>query len=238
MAMSAAGHTWYERPTSAPVTLRHRPRPASWDASASQSQRALSGYLSDAEARLRGSFGGLAAPWGLRLNVGFPPETNLLATADADNYVYPLVRYLSRAAAEAPPGLCSVWCTKLHTSASSVQLGPVREKAPPAHPYTVRTTASSESIAFKEQVQQGVTDAALLAPGPVELEVSFRVGRRNWLNLWKPTIDALDPLLGRTISTRKWHPQDGRITTLGLHLTVDMTLRYDVDLQLHVNPGE
>ena len=45
--------------------------------------------------------------------------------------------------------------------------------------------------------------------------------RRNWLNLWKQTIDALDPLLGRTRPDRAWHPRDGRITELGVHCTVD-----------------
>lgn len=218
----------------APVILTERPRPASWDASTSTSQRALSGYLSRTEAQLQQSLEPLKNPWGLRLNVAFPPDTDLLATADVDNYVYPLVRYLTRASGAAPPGLCSVWCTKLHASASSIQVGPVREKAPPAHLYTGRTTASSETTAFKEQVKHVVSGAVVLPPGPVEMEISYRVGLRNWINLWKPTIDALDPLLGRTISARNWHPQDGRITTLGLHLNVDTTLRYDIDLQLHV----
>ena len=35
--------------------------------------------------------------------------------------------------------------------------------------------------------------------GEAPLELAFVVGPDgNWLNLWKPTIDSLDPLLGRT----------------------------------------
>ena len=60
---------------------------------------------------------------------------------------------------------------------------------------------------------------------------------RNWLNLWKPTIDALDPLLGRAREVRDWHPRDDRITALGLHLTMDETLGNDVLLQIDVGPG-
>jgi hypothetical protein len=55
----------------------------------------------------------------------------------------------------------------------------------------------------------------------VRLELSFVVGPgRNWLNLWKQTIDSLDPLLGSTHPERAWHPRDGRITELGMHVRV------------------
>ena len=84
------------------------------------------------------------------------------------------------------------------------------------------TAASSSSLAYKEAIRAAVSVAAVLPYGPVRLELSFVVGpRRNWLNLWKQTIDALDPLLGRTRPDRAWHPRDGRITELGLHCTVD-----------------
>ena len=56
----------------------------------------------------------------------------------------------------------------------------------------------------------------------MELQLSFIVGpRRNWLNLWKPTIDALDQIPGRTTPERSWHPLDGRVVELGLHCRVD-----------------
>jgi hypothetical protein len=51
--------------------------------------------------------------------------------------------------------------------------------------------------------------------------------QRNWLNLWEPTIDALDRPLGRTYPNREWHPCDGRITELGVHCSVDETLHND-----------
>jgi hypothetical protein len=60
------------------------------------------------------------------------------------------------------------------------------------------------------------------------MQLSFTVGSsRNWLNLWKPAIDALDPILGSTPS-RSWHPRDGRIIELGLHCRVDHAFSNEV----------
>jgi hypothetical protein len=85
------------------------------------------------------------------------------------------------------------------------------------------------STAYKQQIHDQLAHAAVLPDGPVRLELSFTIGpRRNWLNLWKPTIDALDALLGRTHPDRAWHPRDGRITALGLHHTTDPAIRNDV----------
>ena len=86
--------------------------------------------------------------------------------------------------------------------------------------------ASASTVAFKEQVHAAVAGAEELPVGPVRLELAFVVGPgRNWLNLWKQTIDSLDPILGRTYPGRAWQPLDGRITELGMHLTVDPAAR-------------
>ena len=91
-----------------------------------------------------------------------------------------------------------------------------------------RTTASASTLAYKEQVYAAVASAPELPAGPVRLELAFVVGPgRNWLNLWKQTIDSLDPLLGRTRPDRAWHPLDDRFTELGMQLTVDPAVRND-----------
>lgn len=83
-----------------------------------------------------------------------------------------------------------------------------------------------------------IAGSAELPAGPVRLELAFVVGpSRNWLNLWKQTIDALDPILGRTYPGRAWHPLDGRITELGMHLTVDPAARYDVVVGIAAAPA-
>lgn len=101
-----------------------------------------------------------------------------------------------------------------------------------------KTTASASTAAFKEQIYAAVAGAAELPAGPVRIELAFVVGpRRNWLNLWKRTIDSLDPLLGRTYPDRAWHPRDGRITELGMHLTLDSALRDDVVIGVLATPS-
>ncbi|HEV7422066.1 MAG TPA: hypothetical protein VGO30_19820 [Mycobacterium sp.] len=186
-------------------------------------------YLDDTEALLAASRVG--GQWALRLDVGRPSRRDLLDGADLDNYAFPLACRLDDA------GLLSVWCTKQHGEQSFVRIEAAREMPPPSRDVLVaRPTASYQKSggAYKQQINAAVVSAAELPAGPVRLELAFIVGLRrfrNWLNLWNPTIDALEPLLGRDPSeNRAWHPRDGRITELGMHLTVDPAARYEVTI--------
>ena len=206
---------WYARPESHPLQLSVAPRLASWNKADDPDQVRLRKYLDDAEVLLESSK--VKGPRALRLDVGLSPERDLLNMADLDNYAYPLACRLK------DPSLVSVWCTKGHSEQSFVRVAPAEEVLPPSAGWLVATTSASTSTrAYKEQIRAAVAGAAELPPGPVRLQLSFVVGpQRNWLNLWKQTIDALDPILGRTYPNRDWNPLDGRITELGLHLTVD-----------------
>jgi hypothetical protein len=186
-------------------------------------------YLDDTEALLAASR--VDGQWALRLDVGRPSRRDLLDGADLDNYAFPLACRLD------DPGLLSVWCTKQHSEQSFVRIDAAREMPPPSRDVLVaRPTASYQKPggAYKQQINAAVVSAAELPAGPVRLELAFIVGLRrfrNWLNLWNPTIDALEPLLGRDPSeNRAWHPRDGRITELGMHLTVDPAARYEVTI--------
>lgn len=71
---------------------------------------------------------------------------------------------------------------------------------------------------------------------PITAVIGFRCGRgRSWLNLWKPTIDALGPLIGE--GARMWSPRDGAIVDLALHQEIDPALRWDVDVFVQVGPA-
>ena len=106
---------------------------------------------------------------------------------------------------------------------------PIHAPSSPGHRYTVRTSSSSQSIAFKQQIHDQLTGAATLPDGLASMQLSFTVGPgRNWLSLWKPAIDAQGRILGNTNPSRPGHPQDGRIVELGLHCQVDHTLGSDV----------
>jgi hypothetical protein len=212
---------WFARPEGDKQQLRVAPQLASWNKADHPDQVRVRAYLDDTEELLAASR--VDGPWALRLDVGLPTGRDLLRDMDLDNYAYPLAYRLR------DPGLVSVWCTKQHSAQSFVRIEAAREMPPPSTDLLVaRTTASASTLAYKEQIHAAVVGVPELPAGPVRLELAFVVGPGgNWLNLWKQTIDSLDPLLGRTYPDRDWNPLDGRITELGMHLTVDPALRYD-----------
>lgn len=214
---------WFARPEGDNHQLRVAPRLASWNKADDPDQVRLRAYLDDTEALLAASR--VDGPWTLRLDVGLATGRDLLNMADLDNYAYPLACRLK------DRDLVSVWCTKQHTERSIVRIEAAREIAAPSTKVIVRSP-SAKNPDYKECVHAAVAHAAELPAGPVRLELAFVVGPiRNWLGLWKPTIDALEPLLGRDPSEKRpWHPRDGRITELGMHLTVDPTLGYDIEI--------
>ena len=220
---------WFGRPDGESITLRKPPRVASWNTASDLDQVRLREYLDDTVELLARAT--TERPWTLMLEVGLPAGRDRLDMPDLDNYALPLAARLRN------EHLVSVWCTKRIGDTSRVSVVPAKEVAPPQAMLTLRTTASSDTKAYKEQVRAAAADAPELPEGGVILQIAFVVGPlRNWLNLWKPTIDALDPLLGRTHVDRDWHPKDGRITDLGLHLAVDPSLGHDVVMAISADP--
>lgn len=226
-------HTrWFSRPEAAPQVLRRDPQLECWNKADDPAQIRLQRYLDDTESLLapRRADG----PWALRLDIGLPANRSLLDMGDLDNYLHPLARRLAEPTL-GNSGLVSAWCTKQHHTESLVRIEPARAVTGPST--ALRTAViTPPAKEYKNQVRRAVADAAELPAGPVRLELAFVVGPgRNWLNLWKPTIDALDPLLGRTRPDRDWHPLDGRITELGMHLIVDRDARHDVTVEINAS---
>ena len=217
---------WFARPEGDREQLRLTPRLECWNKADDPDQMRLQEYLRDTQSLLAGSRIN-DGPWALRLDVGLPTGRNLIDMADLDNYLHPLARSLSDYRL-GNSGLVSAWCTKQHSAQSFVRIERANEVPRPSGEVLTAATAPPAET-YKKQIRTQVVGAAEIPPGPVRLELSFVVGPgRNWLNLWKPTIDALDPILGRTRPDRDWHPLDGRITELGMHLTVDSTARHEV----------
>ena len=221
---------WYRRPDGEGTTLRKAPRLARWNKSTDPDQVRLREYLEDT-AELLAPAMVASGPWALVLEVGLPAGRDLVDMADLDNYAFPLATRLRN------EDLVAVWCSKRHADSSRVLVAPAHETAGPSGTYTVRTTASTQTPAYKEQVRSAVLGASQIPGDGVHLQLAFVVGsQRNWLTLWKPTIDALDPLLGRTREDRHWHPRDGRITDLGLHVAVDASLGDDIVVSIAAAP--
>jgi hypothetical protein len=233
-AASAPPPVMFAMPDGQPAQLPAMPRLASWNRADDPTQVRLEAYLAAAEQLLLPRYEPMIGPLALRLDIGLPPATPLLDQRDLDNYLYPLAARLSKTIG---PRLVSVWGTKQHRRASYARIepaAPIHAPSSPGYRYTVRTSTSSQSIAFKQQIHDQLTGAAPLPDGPVSIQLSFTVGPgRNWLSLWKPTIDAQGRILGSTNPSRPWHPKDGRIVELGLHCQVDHTLGNDVLITIH-----
>ena len=222
---------WYARPEASGARLNVAPQLDSWDRADNRSQVQLRKFLDEVDTlfvALR-----VDGPWALRLDVGLAPHLDLLDKRDLDNYAKPLASRLTDGR------LMSVWCTKRSGGHSAVRIEAAREvPAPSTGVLHATTTASWDGPAAKEQIRWAILDAPELPDGPVRLELAFTVGpSRNWLNLWKPTIDSLGALLGHEQPFRPWNPRDGRITELGMHLDIDPSLRYGVLIGIAARPA-
>ncbi|MEU4826864.1 hypothetical protein AB0H37_33735 [Actinomadura sp. NPDC023710] len=215
-----------------------QPRLASWDATGHPSQIRLKKFLSEAEKMYRPQLNQLPDPLALRLDVGLTGTTPLLDQHDLDNYLFPLSTRLSRATGRA---FASVWGIKRHSPDSRLGVTTAIPLQADGRPqvFDVRTTASSGTTAFKQQIDQQLTRAHVFPDGPLQLHIGFVVGpRRHWPNLWKPTIDALGKILGRTAPNRPWHPLDGRIVQLGLSTRTDPNIGDHVALRINARPAD
>lgn len=219
---------FYAWPERAPLRLGLQPRLASWNAAGHPDQIRLSAALTDAACVLMPAMENLEGPVPLRLDVGLSTSIPLLDEHDLDNYAFPLAAHLTVLSGRS---FCSIWCTKQHESSSFVRVEPaVTITEPPSGGvrFDVTTDRSALSTGYKQQIHDQLRHATALPDGPVAMQIAFTVGaRRNWLNLWKPTIDAMEQILGRSQPERQWHPRDGRIVELGLHLAVEPKLGND-----------
>ena len=229
--------TFYVRPSGERFALKVAPRLASWNRSDHPDQLRLTAALEHAVDVLGPKLGAVPGPVAVRLDVALPTSTPLLDEHDLDNYLYPLASHLAKHVQRV---IVSAWCSKFHGDRSFLAVEQaVARKVVPDDLIVVRTTASGSTTAYKEQIREQLHGSTELPDGPVSLELAFVVGpTRNWLNLWKPTIDSLEPLLGRTRPNRAWHPRDGRITDLGLHLTVDPAAGNDVMIAICRGNGQ
>lgn len=222
-------HRFYAAPDTTFVALSRRPRLLSWDAAGHPAQVALSDFLDHAERDLRDQLR-TRPPWSLQLAVGLPAPVPLLDQHDLDNYLHPLAKRLGGR------HLVAARATKSHGPRSTARLDTARPAPPPATAHHVHTTASAGTTAYKQQIHDQLVAAGATAALPgtaLRATIGFRHSpARNWLNLWKPTLDALGPLIGE--GPRPWHPRDGAIVELALHSTVDAAVGWDVEIRVAV----
>ena len=204
---------FFQRPDSEPVVLRETPRLSRWNRSGDPDQVRLALATDHAERSIRERWDQLQGPAALRLDVGLHRSTPLLNRDDLDNYLLPLADRLGR------DRITTALATKRYTDRTLLRAEPARTRERPADAVDVTASAATQA-GFQQEIRTQLKDRDMLPEGPLELELAFVVGpKQDWVDLWKPTIDALGPLLGET--NRQWHPRDGRIVDLALHGTVD-----------------
>lgn len=222
--------TLHTRPDgSPPIQLEMTPRLASWNRVGDPARDRLDLYLSHVHG-LTTRYMTTELPLALELHVGMG-QRPLAQESDLDNFLEPVLRHL---------GANRFWAAfgaKRAEEQSTLAVGPTTPTEPPRGPDLVVAPAGSyERRAWLHQIEDACAAADRLDPdgqGPVRLIVAYELGpRRTWVNLWKPTIDALGPLLGTVPRPTKAHndPRDGRITALELHRNVHPDADNDIKI--------
>lgn len=219
--------TRFALPAAEPAVLTRHPVLASWDRADQPSRARLAQFLAAVEEDAEPALARIAGDLALGLTIGLPDSHPLTRHRDLDNYLLPVVTRLGQRRIPA------VFAQKLHADTSTLTVAPVRLRPDDAPPQLrLRATGSYEHPAWKQQVSDACAAAVngtRPSAAPVRLDVAFGVSSlRNWTTLWKPTIDALGPLLGVPDPDRPWAPNDDRVVRLGLHRTIDDSLGYDV----------
>ena len=219
--------TLYREPDEFVAVLAVEPRLESWDANTHPSQVALAAYLNHARELCSPAMERLVPPLAIKLWVGAPTRPVYQSQGgDLDNYLYPLVgrglgwqRFYAAFAEK-------------NADVSRIALGealpsPSEEVAGWNYAW-VETSTSASLRSWKEEIvaqlmQQAVGEER---SQKIELQLAFRLAeRRNWAYLCKPAIDSLGCILGLNDTSKPFHPRDDKVVRLGLHRSIDDSMR-------------
>ena len=214
----------YRRPARR-VTLSVEPQLASWDIAGSPGQVKLSHFLDHAEAAAAPMIAAADGLLAVELTVGLRSELSLTGSGrDLDNYLYPLAQRLG------PARIAAMFGRKVHgPSLLAVDQAQTDHVASPAQ-FSAQIAGSYVRTQWKATLHEQLlrVQHAVLAAGPIGMTIVITTGPgRNWANIWKPLIDAFGPVLGEN-PERPFHPNDDRVTSLGLHHNVNTAIGHDV----------
>jgi hypothetical protein len=223
-------------PSGQRIDLALAPRKTSWDAGTSTAQIELGRYLDHVAAVVAPRLHELTGALALRLDVGLPVGVDPLFEHDLDNFLHPVIKQLGGRR------FVSAWAPKAPGDRSQLLIEPA-EPAPPEtawQRWPGRTTASTaREHEWKTQVKAAPAGATELPPGPVGVQISLTVSpERSWPNLWKMVIDTLDPILGRSFPDDEYDPRDGRIVRLGIHVSEDASVGWEVPFVVRARPAD
>jgi hypothetical protein len=160
----------------------------------------------------------------VELTVGLPGQLSLTGGGrDLDNYLFPLAQRLG------PARIAAMFGRKVH-GPSSLAVGQAKPDHETAPQFSARIAGSYVRREWKTTLRDRLlqTQDAVPGTGPIGMAIGITTGpSRNWANIWKPLIDAFGPVLGED-PERPFHPNDDRITNLGLHHHVNTVIGHDV----------
>jgi hypothetical protein len=216
--------TLYCRPAHR-VALSVKPQLASWDITGSPGQVKLDGFLNCAEAVAAPMMTEVDGLLAVELTVGLLGELSLTGGGrDLDNYLFPLAQRLG------PARIAAMFGRKVH-GPSFLAVGravPDHAASPPQ--FTAQIAGSYVRPEWKTTLHERLLQIQheVMAAGPISLAIGITTGPgRNWANIWKPLIDAFGPVLDEN-PEQPFHPNDDRITSLGLHHNVNTAIGHDV----------
>ncbi len=93
--------------------------------------------------------------------------------------------------------------------------------------------SGTQKTTWKANIRQALATScsAPLRSDRVEVHLAWRCSpARNWVMLWKPTGDAMGPVLGEPFTNKPFYPNDDWIVRLGLHLNLDHEMGHAVDV--------
>ena len=216
--------TLYRQPTRR-VALSVEPRLASWDVAGSPGQVRLGDFLGHAEAVAAPMIAAVDGLLAVELTVGLRGELALMGGGrDLDNYLFPLAQRLD------PARIAAMFGRKVH-GPSFLAVGQAQPDHPAAPPqFSAQIAGSYIRPEWKATLHERLLEIqhTVLAAGAIGMTIGITTGPgRNWANIWKPLIDAFGPVLGEN-PERPFHPNDDRITSLGLHHNVNTAIGHEV----------
>ena len=211
---------------------------ASWEKRTHPAQVKLQRYLDRVQEYFSGIIAGRSDLY-LHVSVDVEKPERLSHHYDVENYLTPLIGRLG--------GQRFVFVSgeKHVGGGSSLTIGEARPALDPAalrtwEHFSCRILNDLTTTAGKDSLRQSLIDAGVAELPPEYTEIEVQIAWRcaptsKWDNFWKPTGDAMGPVLGPwatrdTGNKRRFTPHDDRIVALQFHREIAETMGGDVEV--------
>jgi hypothetical protein len=217
------------------------PHLACWEAKTHPEQIALQTYLDEVMDSLA-----LLPPGGaglfLHLDVGLVRPQKVLKGNDLENYLTPLFggKRLDQSRFHLVSATKRVGIGSRLVVGWAIPRESDVDDTPWSH-FACRSRIGETGADWKQDLHDRLagTGPDILPDGAVEVEVAWRCEAKTaskWSNWWKPTGDAMGPVLGEPYAHQPFNPADDRIVSLAFHLITDPLLGKAVDVGMWWRP--